>query len=151
VDDDGDSASEVFLFDFDGPTKASNVFGSSNKPLNMTLGATIEAQYAGWDSGSPVFIKDKGLWKIAGIGTFNGGTSLSGDSSVKFGSVGGGTIVAPYLSWIDSILKDSNAGGYPASSLGASVTAVPEPQTWLMLLVGMGLVGIMVGRANPSA
>ena len=150
VDDDGGAASEVFMFDFDGPTKATNVFGSSNKSSNLTLGASIEAQYAGGDSGSPVFIKDKGVWKIAGIGTFNGDTALSA-SNVKFGSIGGGTIIAPYLSWIDSTLKASPAGGAGASLLGASVTAVPEPQTWLMLLAGMGLVGIMVRRATPSA
>lgn len=152
VDDDGGSASEVFMFDFDGPTKTTNVFGTSNKSSNLTLGATIEAQYAGGDSGSPVFVKDKGVWKIAGIGTFNGGTSLSGGSNVKFGSIGGGTIVAPYLSWIGSALAASAAaGGTDASLLGASVTPVPEPQTWLMLLAGMGLVGVMVRRANSSS
>ncbi len=150
VDDDGGSASEVFMFDFDGSTKATNVFGTSSKSSNLTLGATIEAQYAGGDSGSPVFVKDKGVWKIAGIGTFNGGTSLSGGSNVKFGSIGGGTIVAPYLSWIDSTMKASPAGGSGASLLGASVTAVPEPQAWLLLLAGLGLVGVMVRRANPS-
>jgi len=149
VDDDGGSANEVFMFDFDGPTKASNVFGPSNKSSNLTLGTTIEAQYAGGDSGSPVFIKDHGVWKIAGIGTFNGGTNLSGGSSVKFGSIGGGTIVAPYLSWIGSTLAASAAAGSGTSLLGAaSVTPVPEPQTWLLLLAGIGLVGVMVGRAN---
>jgi V8-like Glu-specific endopeptidase len=150
VDDDGGSASEVFMFDFDGPTSASNVFGPSRKSSSLTLGATIEAQYAGGDSGSPIFVKDKGVWKIAGIGTFNGDTALSA-SNVTFGSIGGGTIVAPYLSWIDSTLKASLAGGAGAAMQGASVTAVPEPQTWLMLLAGMGLVGIMVRRANPSS
>jgi len=36
--------------------------------------------------------------------------------------------VAPYLSWIATTVA----------------TPVPEPQTWLMLLVGMGLVGAAV-------
>jgi len=148
VDDDGGSANEVFMFDFDGSTSASNVFGSPSRPSNLTLGATIEAQYASGDSGSPVFVKDKGVWKIAGIGTFNGGTSLSGGSNVKFGSIGGGTIVAPYLSWIDSTLKSSVAAGGGQTSILVSAAPVPEPQTWLMLLVGMGLIGIMVSRAK---
>lgn len=146
VDDDGGTANEVFEFDFDGPTKSTNVFGQSNKSSNLTLGANIEAQYAGGDSGSPVFINDKGVWKIAGIGIFNGGTSLSGGSNVKFGSIGGGTIVAPYLSWIGSTLAASTTAG-----TGATVTAVPEPQSWLMLLAGIGLVGGMVRRANSAA
>ncbi|MGA9165020.1 MAG: trypsin-like serine protease [Thiobacillus sp.] len=151
VDDDGGTANEVFEFDFDGPTKSTNVFGSGSRSSNLTLGATIEAQYAGGDSGSPVFIKDKGVWKIAGIGIFNGGTSLSGGSNIKFGSIGGGTIVAPYLSWIGSTLTASAAAGGSGTSLLGAAAPVPEPQTWLMLLAGMGLVGIMVGRANPAS
>jgi V8-like Glu-specific endopeptidase len=144
VDDDGGSASEIFLFDFDGPTGATNYYGSSRKSSNLTLGATIEAQYAGGDSGSPVFVKDKGVWKIAGIGTFNGSSILSGGSNVKFGSIGGGTIVAPYLSWIESTLS-SNAGG-GAAALSGPLAPVPEPNAWMMMLVGMSLVGIMVRR-----
>ena len=151
LDDDGGSYNEVFMFDFDGPTKASNVFGSSSKPANLTLGATIEAQFAGGDSGSPVFVKDKGVWKIAGIGTFNGGTALSSGSNVTFGSIGGGTIVAPYLSWIGSTLAANGPmGGAQATTIDATLAPVPEPQTWLMLLAGMGLVGMAV-RGKTAA
>jgi hypothetical protein len=123
-DDDGGSFNEVFMFDFDGPTKSSNYFGAGSRS-NLTLGATVEAQYAGGDSGSPMFVKDKGVWKIAGIGNFNGDTILSG-SSVLFGSIGGGTLVAPYLPWIQSTL--------------VAAAPVPEPHTWLMMLAGLGLV-----------
>lgn len=145
ADDDGGSNNEIFMFDFDGPSKSSNVFGPSNRSSNLTLGATVEAQYAGGDSGSPVFVKDKGVWKIAGIGTFNGSTSLSSGSSVLFGSIGGGTILAPYLSWIDSTLAANAAmGGAQALMIDATLAPVPEPQTWLMLLAGMGLVGMAV-------
>jgi hypothetical protein len=132
VDDDGGSSDEVFVFDFDGSTKDSNYFGNDNQPSNLTLGATIEAQYAGGDSGSPVFVDDNGVWKIAGIGTFNGSTDLSSGSNMLFGSIGGGTIVAPYQSWIESTVA----------------APVPEPRTWLMMLVGMGLVGAMVRRQS---
>lgn len=123
-DDDGGASSEVFVFDFDGSDATSNVFGNPI-PRNLTLGADIEAQYAGGDSGSPVFVNDQGVWKIAGIATFNGSTTLSSGSNVLFGSIGGGTVVAPYLPWITSTLA----------------TPVPEPHAWLMLLAGMGLVG----------
>lgn len=123
VDDDGGAFNEVFLFDFDGPDSSTNYFGADNKPGNGTLGEFVEAQFAGGDSGSPVFVDDNGVWKIAGIANFNGTTSLSGDSGVLFGSIGGGAIVAPYQTWIQT------------------VTAVPEPETWLMLLAGLGLVG----------
>lgn len=127
VDDDGGAFNEVFAFDFDGPDSSTNYFGSP-KPSNLTLGATIEAQFAGGDSGSPVFVYDNGMWKIAGVANFNGSTSLSSGSNVLFGSFGGGSIVAPYISWIESTVA----------------APVPEPQAWVMMLVGVGLIGAAV-------
>ena len=50
VDGDGGSNLEMFVVDFGGPASSSNVFGAPS-PANLTLGATIEAQYAGGDSG----------------------------------------------------------------------------------------------------
>ena len=127
-DDDGGDQAEIFLFDFDGPDASSNVFGLSRR-ANLTLGATVEAQFAGGDSGSPVFVNDDGVWKIAGIAAFNGSVTGLPGSNVRFGSLGGGIIVAPYLPWITSTL------------VPPLVTPVPEPHAWLLLLVGMGLVG----------
>lgn len=103
-DDDGGALNEVFVFDFDGPTKDSNVYGSNQKPSNLTLGASVEAQFAGGDSGGPIIVKIKGVWKIAGVAAFVGSTPQSAGSNAKFGSIGGGTILAPYLSWIYSII-----------------------------------------------
>jgi hypothetical protein len=128
TDDDGGLHDEIFVFDFDGPDSSTNVFGPNN-PANLTLGATIEAQFAGGDSGSPVFVYDSGAWKIAGIGTFNGKTDKSSDSNVLFGSIGGGTVVASYIPWIESTLL---------------AAPVPEPHAWMMLLAGLGLVGAAV-------
>ena len=123
VDDDGGSAQEVFVFDFDGPDASSNVFGPPVK-ANLTPGETVEAHYAGGDSGSPVFVEDRGVWKIAGIATFNGSTSSSG-SSVKFGAIGGGTVLASYIPWVET-----------------TTTPVPEPHAWLTLLAGLGVIGV---------
>lgn len=123
-DDDGGSHAEVYLFDFDGPDASSNVYGAAAPP-NLSLGAGIEAHYAGGDSGSPLFVNDNGIWKIAGVAAFNGGTSLAA-SNVKFGAIGGGTILASYQPWIVSV-----------------TTPVPEPHAWLMLLAGLGLIGVV--------
>jgi len=133
ADDDGGLHDEVFVFDFDGPDSSSNVFGT-NKPANLTLGDTIEAQFAGGDSGSPLFVYDNGAWKIAGIGTFNGKTDKSSDSNVLFGSVGGGTVVASYIPWIELTLV---------------AAPVPEPHAWMLLLAGLGMVGAAV-RAKAT-
>lgn len=120
-DDDGGSHDEIFVFDFDGPDASTNVYGPPS-PANLALDA--EAQFASGDSGSPVFVDDNGVWKVAGIATFNGGTVQSSGSAVKFGSIGGGTVAASYLPWIQ-----------------ATTAPVPEPHAWLTLLAGLGLVG----------
>jgi len=122
-DDDGSGAAEVFVFDFDGPAAASNVFGPAT-PGNLTLGASVEAQFAGGDSGSPVFVNDNGVWKIFGVANFNGSTTGLPGSNVLFGSVGGGSLVAPYAGWIAQTVT----------------TPVPEADTWAMLLAGLGMV-----------
>ncbi len=133
-DDEGSGQSEVHVFDFDGPNASTNVYGNPNDLANLTLGASSEAQYAGGDSGSPIFVNDNGIWKIAGIGAFNGGTELVCDKdaqgklsnciNTKFGSIGGGMVVAPYAGWIQAQM----------------VSQVPEADTWAMLLAGLGLL-----------
>ena len=95
-DDDTPSSgkAEVFVFDFDGPTAATNVMGG------LTLGANVESGYAVGDSGSPVFINDNGIWKLAGIGAFNGNPPSVPGNPLQFGAIGGGILVAPYVDWI---------------------------------------------------
>jgi secreted trypsin-like serine protease len=136
VDDDDSVADEVFLFDFDGPDAASNVFGP-DIPANFTLGSSVEVQFAGGDSGSPVFVNDNGEWKLAGIAAFNGSVTGLPGSNVLFGAIGGGTVVAPYVPWIES-----------------AMVPVPEPDVWLSLLAGLGVMGAMMrhhGKAkNPD-
>jgi len=124
ADDDGGSTQEVFLFDFDGADATSNVYGP-DAAANLTLGQTLEAQFAGGDSGSPVFVNDNGVWKIAGIAAFNGSTTALPGSNVLFGAIGGGTVVASYIPWVET-----------------AMAPVPEPHAWLMLLAGLGMIGI---------
>ncbi len=133
-DDEGSGVAEVFVFDFDGPDASTNAIGQPT-PANLTLGANLEAQYAGGDSGSPAFVNDNGVWKIAGIAAFNAGTPLvcGKDAqgklihciNTKFGAIGGGMVVAPYAEWIQAQMT----------------SPVPEPQAWVSLLVGLGLIG----------
>lgn len=127
VDDEGSGQLEVFLFDLDGPDDSTNQYGGP------TLGATLEAGYAAGDSGSPAFILDNGVWKLAGIAAINGTQGSSTNNNLQFGAVGGGMLVAPYTSWIQT---------------QQLVSPVPEPQTWAMLLAGLGLVGLAAARAK---
>jgi len=126
-DDVINGANEVFMFDFDGSTSDSNVWGAG------TLGADVEAGFAGGDSGAPVFVQRGDTWLLAGIGAFNGSSSKS-TSSVTFGAVGGGTVIAPYQDWIQ-----------------LQISAVPEGDTWALLMAGLACAGFAAsGRRRIS-
>lgn len=82
-----------------------------------------EAGYAGGDSGSPIFIDDQGEWRIVGVAAFNGGTEATPDSPLRYGAMGGGMLIAPYAGWIQ-----------------AQMVPVPEPQAYMSMLAGLGLI-----------
>jgi secreted trypsin-like serine protease len=115
---------EVYLFDFDGPDLTTNRTGGG------TLGANREASLVGGDSGSSAFVNVNGVWKLAGINTFSATFAAGPADAGAFGSGGGGIIVSAYSPWIDSIVA----------------APVPEPQTWLMLLTGIGILGTLAKR-----
>lgn len=94
------AANEVFRFDFDGPTGN----GSFGGP---TLGNDRETTLGGGDSGGPSFVLRPSVdgvppdpklatsYVLVGVNTFTQGTNAP-----KFGSLGGGINVFPYLGWI---------------------------------------------------
>lgn len=86
----------TYLFDFDGPTQATNAIGGG------TLGNDVETVTGGGDSGSPMFVVQDGILRVAGINGFIFNTTIA--NHPLFGSGGGGQLVYPYLSWIDSIV-----------------------------------------------
>lgn len=124
-DDVTNGADEVFMFDFDGQTD-NGVWGAG------TLGADVEAGFAGGDSGAPVFVQRGGIWLLAGIGAFNG-SSTAGGSKDKFGAVGGGTVVASYQDWIQG-----------------QISAVPEGDIRALLLAGLACVGFAAAGRRRS-
>jgi hypothetical protein len=104
------AASEVFRFDFDGPTGTGTWGGG-------TLGNDQETTLGGGDSGGPSFKfigdpSNAGSSEIAsnyvlvGVNTFT-----QGANAPKFGSLGGGINIHPYLNWITSGIVDTSTGG----------------------------------------
>ncbi|MCX7893183.1 MAG: trypsin-like serine protease [Burkholderiales bacterium] len=85
----------LYRFDFDGPDASSNRVGGT------TLGNTLETSVAGGDSGSPAFVRSRRGWLIAGVNTFQ--WSPPGTMPGRFGSGGGGVLLAPYADWIEAV------------------------------------------------
>lgn len=110
------SGNQTYMFDFDGGS-APNAMGGGS------LGNTIETNLVGGDSGGGAFLFDGANWLLAGVNTFNGSVS-GGPAPPLFGSIGGGMVVSTYSTWINS-----------------TISPVPEPSTWAMLLGGLGMLG----------
>lgn len=114
---------QTYVFDYDGPDLSSNYLGGG------TLGANREASLVPGDSGSAAFVLVNGQWQLAGINTFQGYFN-AGQSSGQYGTAGGGVVLSSHASWISSVV----------------LTPVPEPETMVMLLAGLGLVGVIARR-----
>lgn len=88
---------DVFLFDFDPPAGDATQAG-----MRAAVGEGREANFAGGDSGAPVFVFAAGAWRIVGVAAFVTG---SPERAGRFGSVGGGMLVAAHLDWIRRVLE----------------------------------------------
>ena len=93
--------SKVYVYDFDGPDGLGNRFGNAADPANQAI--LGEGVYGGGDSGAPVFVRRKGGWRLLGVAVFVAPPQAG--APVRFGSIGGGTIVAAYLPWIEGVLS----------------------------------------------
>jgi len=104
-DDEGRGISELFRYDFDEPSTTGLSGGS--------LGNDVETIIGPGDSGGAALRQTADGWELVGINTFTEGYGG------RFGDIGGGVIVAPYINWIES------------------TTQIPEPSSVWMLMVGL--------------
>jgi hypothetical protein len=100
------AANEVWRFDFDGPS-GSGMFGGA------TLGNNVETTLGGGDSGGPAFVQLGSTYYLAGNNTFTQGTNAP-----KFGTLGGGINLYPYLGWINSVLLGTTSTSFATGTGG---------------------------------
>ncbi|MCX6914767.1 MAG: hypothetical protein NT167_17250 [Verrucomicrobia bacterium] len=117
-DDLGGGFAALFRYDFDSPATFGLPGGS--------LGNNLESLIGPGDSGGPLLLFDGSGYSIAGVNTFVEGYGG------RFGDIGGGVVLAPYLDWI-----------------GATTgLAIPEPTVgWLLSL---GLAVLVWPRRNTA-
>jgi len=119
-------SANIISTDFDNGSAFANTLGTLG---SSAVALFTEGTTAGGDSGGPLFVDMAGNWLIAGV--LSGGSS---DSS--FGDISWWTGVAQYRSEIESF------GG-----VFQGVAAIPEPQTYLLMLMGLGAIGVARRRA----
>ena len=130
------SAREVWYADFDGPVTSAPGIADRLCTLGFrcgtTLGNAIETNIGGGDSGGPSFVQDAlGNYLLVANNTFGinfKDPSNPADRGGRFGDLYGGILLSGYTSFLESNL------------VGA--TFVPEPETLLLMLVGIAGLGL---------
>jgi hypothetical protein len=117
-DDLGGAFPALFRYDFDSP----DTFGLAGG----SLGNNLESLIGPGDSGGPLLLFDGSGYSIAGVNTFTEGYGG------RFGDIGGGIVLAPYLDWI------------------AETTGLTVPEPSVFWLVSLGLAVLVLRRRDTA-
>ena len=124
---------EVWYADFDGSDfrgQYQDTFCQIDLWCSPTRGLNVEGNIGGGDSGGPSFVSAGGQLFLVGNNTFGG--TWPDQVSGTYGTYFGGMALAGYSEWI------------------GEVTAVPEPQTYALMLTGLLAVGALARRRNQG-
>ena len=126
------SASDVigapFAFDFDNGTTAQDTIGNVIPQLADLGSGVTEVLIAPGDSGGPSFVNGRIIGVHSFGGTFGAPFDINSLLDASFGELGGDVRIALYANWFDSVI------------------AVPEPESYALMLVGLGVVAAVSAR-----
>ena len=117
ADDQGGGFQAIFRYDFDSPDSTGLPGGS--------LGNNLETLIGPGDSGGPLLLDNGNGYSLVGVNTF-----IEGYGG-RFGDLGGGIVLEPYLNWINQ------------------VTGLPVPEPSAVVLVG-GVLVLLRRSANAA-
>jgi len=140
---DGDNTyGEVYVADFDNGLPAQNslqyLANLTGNKWTSSLGVGFhEGLIAGGDSGGGDFVWVNGKWQLSGVHSWGWGLCRVCDvvpgTNSSFGDLMGSTAVYSHVGWINSVM------------------AVPEPETYALLLAGLAVVGGIARRRRLQA
>jgi hypothetical protein len=125
---------EVWYSDFDG--NGQDTFCDLFGVCTPILANDVESALGGGDSGGPSFILSNGEYLLVGNNTFGG--RFQGQVAGTFGTYFGGMVVGAY-------------GDYLEDATGGLIqTVIPEPETYALMLAGLGVVGAVARRRKAK-
>ena len=154
----GAAHSGMAAYDFGGVE--ANGFAFLSQALSTFAGQSYQLNYYLNIPGSPPFVDSPTEFLVnvggdASSGVLLGGTTLS--DLIDPPSAGASSFLGNYSLFTDTFLAKAsttelNFGAYNNPSFflldDISVSAAPEPSTWLLMLAGIGSVGLMLRQAK---
>lgn len=141
------------IFDFGSTASVGSAVLTWN--FNSLYGGSGAAQislYAGNDTDGLISVNDRFNGSFVAVSSFSGGETWSVDvTSLVNSSLGSGQYFAARL---EAVLPPSILSGYYGGQFFAptlEISPVPEPETYAMLLAGLGLLGFTMRRKNKAA
>jgi hypothetical protein len=138
------ASAATYVFSLSGPNTASFTIDSSPVPTTTGFGSFTLSDVSGAYNGS--------LTTFSSISFFSGGQTSGGlrlNSTVDLQGpqLFTGLLSSPTFSLGTFFLDDGFRGRY---SLSVTNGAVPEPSTWVMMLLGFGAVGASMRRRRQT-
>ena len=128
---------EVWYSDFDGKNRAGvlqDTFCTLFGVCTPIYANDVETNIGGGDSGGPSFYHaSNGDYLLMGNNTFGG--TFQGQVPGEFGTYFGGILLSSYIPWLEEVTENR-------------ITLVPEPSTYALLFLALGLMGFAVRRSN---